>query len=555
MDHGLLAGWLRRRWLELCLGLAGLALIWAYRWLLDDAFIYFRYVDNWVLLGRGLVYNPGEYVEGYSSQLWPLVLALPRTLEISYWTIVAAWGLIIGAGAYLLTARVNDALGAADDDDDGDGGRVGPRLDLPLAILAVSYGPATYFTGGLETPLVQLAAPLVALFILRPERRWLGYALALIPIVRPELCLAVGLAIVAVRAETGRWPWPAMIMIASLGLAALGLRIWYYADLVPNTYYVKDTFAWARGWAYFVDGVRGDKLHLLLPGLALLGLWLRRRAGPEPRRRSHARLWMAAIAGLSALYTVRIGGDMVQYRYLAFPIWLAVLACGGWAERARAQLRRAAHPVLADLAPVAVLILALTLFAAPPHYLSGHPLAADTERIPNAFGVSEAHFHRQLRLTTYDAPRAEHERTQIARYPGFIALPDERRRVFAHRSCARGYIYLDSFIVNSYGLTEPILAHMDAPEKRVGHRNLSLPAEDIQDLRRLLRPFGAGSYRRAVERGVAPTWVVDNLDAIEAIEARVYNDHDFVENLRLALARPPTIHLTTRELEFDSGWD
>ena len=35
-----------------------------YSWLLDDAFIYFRYVDNLVYLGRGLVFNEGEYVEG-----------------------------------------------------------------------------------------------------------------------------------------------------------------------------------------------------------------------------------------------------------------------------------------------------------------------------------------------------------------------------------------------------------------------------------------------------------------------------------------------------------
>ena len=539
--------WLSERWLELVLGLAGLALVWAHRWLLDDAFIYFRYVDNWVLLGRGLVYNPGEFVEGYSSQLWPLVLALPRTLELSYWTIVAAWGLLIAALFYVLAAQVNDALGASEHRDEG------PRLNLPLAILAQSYGPATYFTGGLETPLVQLAAPIVALFVLRPERAWLGYVLALLPIVRPELSFAVALAILAVRFQTGRWPWAAIVMVACVGFAALGLRIWYYADLVPNTYYVKDTFAWGRGFAYLRDALRGDKLHVLLPGLGLLGLWLSRKRGPEPRLRVHARLWLGAIAALSALYAVRIGGDMVQYRYLAFPICLAVLAFGGWAERARARLL-ADHPGPARFAPAGVLVLAASLFAIPPHYLSGHPLAAETERVENEYGVSEAHFHRKLRAMTYDKPRAKQEAEQISHYEAFAAIPAAKRRIFAQRSCVRGYATLDAVIVNSYGLTEPMLAHMNAPENRVGHRNLSLPAEDIQNLRRRLRPFGKGSYRAAVEQEMAPAWVIDNLDAIEAIEARVYNDHDFVANLKLALERPPTIVLTERERAFESGW-
>ena len=42
--------------------------------LCDDAFISFRYVRN-LLAGHGLVFNPGEYVEGYSNFLWVLELA------------------------------------------------------------------------------------------------------------------------------------------------------------------------------------------------------------------------------------------------------------------------------------------------------------------------------------------------------------------------------------------------------------------------------------------------------------------------------------------------
>ena len=56
-------------WLVLLGWLAAVA--W---FLCDDAFISFRYVRN-LLEGHGLVFNPGEYVEGYTNFLWVLELA------------------------------------------------------------------------------------------------------------------------------------------------------------------------------------------------------------------------------------------------------------------------------------------------------------------------------------------------------------------------------------------------------------------------------------------------------------------------------------------------
>ena len=53
-------------WVALLSWLSSLA--W---FLCDDAFISFRYVRNF-LEGNGLVFNPGEYVEGYTNFLWIL---------------------------------------------------------------------------------------------------------------------------------------------------------------------------------------------------------------------------------------------------------------------------------------------------------------------------------------------------------------------------------------------------------------------------------------------------------------------------------------------------
>ncbi len=44
-------------------------------WIIDDLYIYFRYVNNFVN-GKGIVYNPGEFVEGFSGFSWLIILSI-----------------------------------------------------------------------------------------------------------------------------------------------------------------------------------------------------------------------------------------------------------------------------------------------------------------------------------------------------------------------------------------------------------------------------------------------------------------------------------------------
>src|SRR5438046_1501989 len=57
------------------LGAAALAHIVYLHVMYDDAFITYRYAEN-LARGLGLVYNPGERVEGYSNFLWTLMMAV-----------------------------------------------------------------------------------------------------------------------------------------------------------------------------------------------------------------------------------------------------------------------------------------------------------------------------------------------------------------------------------------------------------------------------------------------------------------------------------------------
>ena len=55
----------------------GLLHLWYHAgYTIDDAYITYRYARN-AVHGLGLVYNPGEYVKGYSNTLLTLLCVLP----------------------------------------------------------------------------------------------------------------------------------------------------------------------------------------------------------------------------------------------------------------------------------------------------------------------------------------------------------------------------------------------------------------------------------------------------------------------------------------------
>ena len=59
----------------LAVALLGVMHVWSFAWLGDDAFISFRYSQNFAE-GHGLVFNHGEWVEGYTNFLWTFILGV-----------------------------------------------------------------------------------------------------------------------------------------------------------------------------------------------------------------------------------------------------------------------------------------------------------------------------------------------------------------------------------------------------------------------------------------------------------------------------------------------
>jgi hypothetical protein len=504
---------------------AGVGLVVRYRWLFDDAFVYFRYVDHWLFLDSGLVANRGEYVEGFSSPLHCLVLAALRSLELSYPTLVTLLGcaayLAFGYGLIVLNRRLSPE------------GRV---LNLPLATLGLNYSTTSFFTSGLETPLEHVWAVWTALFLLHPRSRLTALAVATAPLVRPELALVVAIAGLHAWLRTRRFPW----WLAGLALAANGawlvFRITYYADLLPNTFYLKDDTQLRQGLAYLWDLLR--PYHVLPLALALVGLLaaVARRAGSAALSLA-PRLAMAAAALGVAAYVVRIGGGAVHYWYLSFAFPLFVCAFAGIPELALTWLVRRRRPLLEE---AAVLVFGLGVLSLYPRQLDAHPLRARVEHRQVGV-VNDSMWHRRHPSLDLELNRRSDPLEDLKAFAPQLA-ESGYEAITAHFWCRWIWKNQRKRVVHGFGLTDALLARTDAPETRPGHKpELGRFARQIVELSRDGEP-GPGMYRRALAAGRAPDWVRRNLAAIEIIERKVYNRHAFWENLALALSFP-RIHI------------
>ena len=116
---------------------------YALRFTVDDAYIAMRYSRN-LAEGRGLVYNAGEYVEGFTSPLWVLILAAAHALGFGMVTASHVIGVALSVLTIVLVYRM--AARALPD------GPVAARL-IPVVFLSTSWIYAGWATGGLETAL------------------------------------------------------------------------------------------------------------------------------------------------------------------------------------------------------------------------------------------------------------------------------------------------------------------------------------------------------------------------------------------------------------------
>lgn len=299
--------------------------------LFDDAMISMRYAQN-LAQGEGLVWNPGERVEGYTNLLWVLFMALVHLLPIPapYMSLPIQ---ISGALFYLVSLVILKKIAYSLSQNSG---TVLPGVVMLAAVFISGFYIQINVWNllGMETSAAILVTNLAVWMAIRylqtpPENRRLPVKLYLLlglsTLLRLDM-LVIGLAIVSFLAAADGWDhWqkegsrPALQhagkhLAAGLGIVAVFLlaqtawRWWYYGELLPNTYYLKITGApkallIKRGLYVYYKFLWNFSMILFLLPLVMIAL-----------RRDRKMLLLGWVFLAMSAYSIYVGGDAWEHR-------------------------------------------------------------------------------------------------------------------------------------------------------------------------------------------------------------------------------------------------
>jgi hypothetical protein len=269
-----------------------------YWWLFDDAMISMRYARN-LANGIGLVWNPGERVEGYTNFLWTAYMTLVQVFPIpdsKTSLVVLLTNIVLAVATIPVISRLVRVLG---------GGTLATVATLAGYSLS---GPIMYWTAsGLETMLLTLALLLATLRVLDEsttnEPRLPTYLLlGILPLIRADAIMLSALLLGVSLFLNNNRRRVLIYCVISLLLPVVQelLRIYYYNDILPNTAYLKTT-NWSARYIAGLEYVLVFLLHYsLLIAFAIIGAIL---------SRSRTQYALIAACTLYAAYVAYIGGD------------------------------------------------------------------------------------------------------------------------------------------------------------------------------------------------------------------------------------------------------
>jgi len=305
------------RLIFLLLLLALTAFAWFNRFVQDDAFISFRYAEH-LAQGKGLVWNDGYRIEGFSNFLWTVIIAA----GIFFSAEPVVFSQIMGLVFFLITLLTIYKISQF----------VFKSSDLALLIIfltGVNYTFSCYATGGLETMLqtclFAFSIYLSFLVCSRPEKNYLylfilSVALALSLMIRLDSAIIVPVVFVFLVYCCFKSPCPAKKKIVSLLLFSLPLILiigfwlywkWkYFGDILPNTYYLK-----AAHTNYVLYGLKYIYMfiisNLLIPFPVLFFFGLPKIL-PAFNRKWY---FLLGVVTLWLAYIIKIGGDFMEFRF------------------------------------------------------------------------------------------------------------------------------------------------------------------------------------------------------------------------------------------------
>ncbi len=438
-------------------------------WQCDDAYITFRTVENF-WHGHGLVWNPGERVQSYTSPLWMGVALLCRGMsgEVYFSTLAASIALTLTW--LLIVAMVL--------------GKSSPWAALAILALSASSAVTDYATSGLENPLLALWLVLLTVEGCRLRER---------PSILRTALLTSALALTRLDAILFALPWlgsmvwrqrPRRSVLAPLALGFLPLLIWegfsliYYGSLVPNTAHAKLNLELAlsdlvsQGLRYFVDSWTHDPITLTLVFLAIAAV------------PNHA-FRLALVLVLT--YVSRIGGDFMSGRFFVAPAVLGAALLVHWLTD-RWPLTTSARRVGFAGACLVVLLVGSVRERSPwragPSYGEGLP----REEVVRASGIADERayyypFTGLLRVIAGQEDR-EHRELPLPPYPAAIlgqqfAASSKRVKVMNEVGFFGYFAGPEKTVIDAWALCDPLLARLPFRPQgpwRIGHYPRPIPA-------------------------------------------------------------------------------
>jgi len=303
----------------LCLAAMGIGIFHIYHYsvfTVDDAYISFRYAENFAK-GEGLVFNPGERVEGYTNFLWVILLGMLKKFGFD----VPAMSLLLGTLFSLLTLAGTFLLSSTTSPTQPVSGMSQYFLTFSLLGLASSRAFAIWAVAGLETPLF-LCIFTFAVWRHISEETNLSHCpysaglFGLMALTRPEGILYFGITVlhtVIYRLLVSRknifGVWKRVVIFLAFVTPHFIWRWLYYGKLFPNTYYIK------VGGALRLSGFKYVyEFFLIYGGVAFFLVCCLVLAAT--RIREYWTSYFLSIIGVSILYFLYVGGDwMPEFRF------------------------------------------------------------------------------------------------------------------------------------------------------------------------------------------------------------------------------------------------
>lgn len=295
--------------------------------LLDDAMISMRYAWN-LSHGNGLVWNPGERVEGYTNLLMVLFMSLATLLlEDKRLAVLAIQlsGIIFMLGSAYLTIRIADQVSL------GESQAHRRLLSVLVFFCTLSYYPLVYWSlMGMETGLLTLLLLWAVFLVLRYTGDQdqnntyflLPLSLGLAYLTRPDSLIPAAIILVYFfygvhQSKRTRLSW--LLYLGAVGLYLLFplaqtlFRWQYYAELLPNTYILKVTgipllHRLQNGLFFIEPFLRTIPVMMLV---MIMGLIFNFR--PQ-------KLLLVAMAMSAICYQVWAGGDPWRYWRMMSPV-------------------------------------------------------------------------------------------------------------------------------------------------------------------------------------------------------------------------------------------